>query len=560
MGDPSGIWRSNYLHPTPWDVTYEPMSIPAMFDASVAAHPGSPLIDFFGRKFSYAEVADGASRVAHGLLRLGVQPGDRIGLFLPNVPHYVAAYYGAMKIGATIVNFSPLYTVDELAYQVEDSGTKMLFTLTSKALLPTALKVMEHTGLEHLVVGSVEGALSRGKSLYYHWFQASQNVKRPDDSRVVPFSKLIDNDGSHAAASIDPVSTVAMLQYTGGTTGTPKGAMLTHNNITANARQILGIDPWLDKEDRILGVIPFFHIFANMTVLHRTVLRGGEIVMLPRFDAEQVLHTIDRTHPTSMPGVPTMFRALLEHPDFAKTDMSSLRVFASGGAPLPAELKTAFEEGSGAIVAEGYGLTECCITASNPYAKPRKVGTIGQPMPGTMFTLVDRDDPTRPAPDGMPGEIVISGPQVMKGYWNRPEEDAASFVDGGFRTGDVGTIDEDGFLRIVDRLKDMITVGGFKVYPSQVEQILYHHPAVREAIVIGVPDSYRGEMPKAYVSLRPEADIDGESLKEWLNPQLGKHERVTEVEIRPDLPKTLVGKLSRKELVAEERAKVAPAA
>ena len=181
-------------------------------------------------------------------------------------------------------------------------------------------------------------------------------------------------------------------------------------------------------------------------------------------------------------------------------------------------------------------------------------------MPGTMFTLVDRDDPTRPAPDGMPGEIVISGPQVMKGYWNRPEEDAASFVDGGFRTGDVGTIDEDGFLRIVDRLKDMITVGGFKVYPSQVEQILYHHPAVREAIVIGVPDSYRGEMPKAYVSLRPEADIDGESLKEWLNPQLGKHERVTEVEIRPDLPKTLVGKLSRKELVAEERAKVAPAA
>lgn len=560
MADWSDLWRSAYLHPSPWDVSYEPMSIPAMFDASVAQHPSAPLIDFFGRKFSYAEVAAGADRVAHGLQKLGVREGDRIGLFLPNVPHYVAAYYGAMKIGATIVNFSPLYTVEELAHQVEDSGTRMLFTLTAKALLPTALAVMERTRLERLIVGSVEGGLSRGKSIYYHWFQANQNVRRPDDHRITAFSKLIDNDGGYTPAAIDPLDAVAMIQYTGGTTGTPKGAMLTHNNITANARQILGIDPWMDKEDRILGVIPFFHIFANMTVLHRTVLRGGEIVMLPRFDAEQVLHAIDRTRPTSLPGVPTMFRALMENPDFAKTDMTSLRVCASGGAALPAELKTAFEKASGAIVAEGYGLTECCITSSNPYAKPRKIGTIGQPLPDTLFTLVDREDPTRPPPDGEPGEIIISGPQVMKGYWNRPQDAATSFVGGGFRTGDIGAIDADGFVRIVDRLKDMITVGGFKVYPSQVEAVLYRHPAVREAIVIGVADAHRGEMPKAFVSLQPDADIDGEALKSWANPQLGKHERVTAVEVRADLPKTLVGKLSRKELVAEERAKVAPAA
>ena len=560
MSDPADIWRSAYLHPAPWDSHYEPMSIPAMFDASVAVRRQAPLIDFFGRKFSYGEVADGADRVAHGLQKLGVRPGDRIGLFLPNVPHYVAAYHGAMKIGATIVNFSPLYTVDELAHQVEDSGTRILFTLTAKALLPTAMAVMERTGLERLIVGSVEGALPHGKSIYYHWFQSNQNVRRPDDPRVTAFSSLIDNDGSYDAAAIDPVETVAMLQYTGGTTGTPKGAMLTHQNITANARQILGIDPWIGKEDRILGVIPFFHIFANMTVLHRTVLRGGEIVMLPRFDADQVLHAIDRTKPTSLPGVPTMFRALLDHPHFERTDMSSLRVCASGGAALPAELKEAFERKSGAIVAEGYGLTECCITASNPYDAPRKVGTIGQPLPGTMFRLVDRDDPTRPSSPGEPGEIVIVGPQVMKGYWNRPQDAAASFVDGGFRTGDVGAIDEDGFIRIVDRLKDMITVGGFKVYPSQVEAVLYGHPAVREAIVIGVNDPYRGEMPKAFVSLYPGVEVDGETLKRWVNPQLGKHERVCAVEVRPDLPKTLVGKLSRKELVAEERAKVAPAA
>jgi long-chain acyl-CoA synthetase len=240
--------------------------------------------------------------------------------------------------------------------------------------------------------------------------------------------------------------------------------------------------------------------------------------------------------------------------------MSSLRVCASGGAALPAELKDAFEQQSGAIVAEGYGLTECCITASNPYAAPRKVGTIGQPLPGTMFALVNRDDPTRPPPAGEPGEIVISGPQVMKGYWNRPGDVEGSFVNGAFRTGDVGAIDEDGFIRIVDRLKDMISVGGFKVYPSQVEAVLYRHPAVREAVVIGVVDPYRGEMPKAFVSLNAGADVDGVALKEWLNPQLGKHERVCAVEIRPDLPKTLVGKLSRKELVAEERAKVVPAA
>lgn len=555
MRDPADIWRTAYVHPCDWEAEYKPWSLVEMFDASVARHARAPLIDFFGRKYNYAEVGAAAGRVAHGLQRLGVKSGDRVGLFLPNVPHYVAAFFGAMKIGATVVNFSPLYTVDELAHQVEDSGTTVLFTLTAKALLPTALAVMDRSRIERLVVGSLEGALPTVKSLYYHWFQSEQSVPRPSDARVTAFSTLIDNDGRFTPAQIDPLNDVAMLQYTGGTTGTPKGAMLTHQNLTANARQIIAIDPWTDKEDRILGVIPLFHIFAAMTVLHRTILKGGEIVMLPRFDAKQVLHAIDRTRATALPGVPTMYRALIDHPDFEKTDFSFVRVFSVGGAPMPAELNAAFESESGGIVAEGYGLTECCITASNPYLAPRKIGTIGQPLPGTKFVLLDRDDPTRPAPEGQPGEIAIAGPQVMKGYWNRPEDAETSFTNGAFRTGDVGEIDEDGYIRIVDRLKDMISVGGFKVYPSQVEAVLYHHAAVREALVIGVPDPYRGEVPKAFVSLHPDAHIDGAALADWLNPQLGKHERVSAVEVRDSLPKTLVGKLSRKELVAEERAR-----
>jgi long-chain acyl-CoA synthetase len=559
MTDPRQIWRTAYRHPTDWDQSFDPLSAPAMFEASAARYPKAPLIDFLGRKYSYAETLSGVNRVACGLAALGVGRGDRVGLYLPNVPHYVAAYYGVLKLGATVVNFSPLYTVDELAHQVEDSGTRLLFTLSASALLPNALKVMERTGLERLIVGSIAGALPATKSLFYRLFRAKEVSPRPADPRIIAFSKLIANEGSCTPAKIDPMRDVALIQYTGGTTGTPKGAMLTHQALTVNARQMIAIDPHRGERDRILGVLPLFHIFANAAVLNRTVLDGGEIVMLPRFDAGQVLAAVQRTKATSMPGVPTMYQALLDHPRLAQTDLSSLRVCVSGGAPLPAELKARFEAATGAIVTEGYGLTESGIACVNPYEGLNKTGTIGQPFPGTEFRLVDREDPHRPAPEGEPGEIVITGPQVMIGYWNRPDIQDRTFVDGALRTGDVGLIDEDGYVRIVDRLKDMIAVGGFKVFPSQVEAVLYHHPAVREALVIGIPDPYRGESPKAFVTLNEGAKASAEELREWLNPQLGKHERVVAVEIRASLPKTLVGKLSRKELVAEEQAKAASA-
>lgn len=552
MTDPATAWTTAYRHPTPWTTDFPPLSIIDLFDRSAATHGKAPLIDFLGRHYSYAETLDGANRVAAGLAALGYGPGDRIGLFLPNAPHYLAAYYGILKLGATVVNFSPLYTVDELAHQVADSGTRLLFTVSAKAVLPTALAVLERSSLARLVVGSVAGALPAGKSLLYRLFKRKETATRPADPRIVAFSTLIANDGRHTSPPIDAERDIALIQYTGGTTGVPKGAMLSHQNLSANARQVMALDPHAGEADRILGVLPLFHVFANTCVLNRTVLNGGCIVMLPRFDAGQVLAALDRTKATSLPGVPTMYQALLDHPKAAGTDFGSLRVCISGGAPLSAELKAKFEGVTGATVVEGYGLSESSgVVSANPYEAQGKPGTIGQPLPATHVRLVDKGDPTRPAPEGEPGEVVVRGPQIMQGYWGRPDADGETFVDGWLRTGDVGTIDADGFIRIVDRLKDMIAVSGFKVFPSQIEAILYHHPAVREALVIGLPDAYRGEHPRAYVTLNEGAQAGAEELRDWLNPQLGRHERVDRVVVRVTMPKTMIGKLSRKDLVAE---------
>ena len=557
--DPDAIWAHNFDHPQAWLSTFPPMSMADMFGASVEQHHAANLLDFLGRKYSFIQVNDAVRSAAAGFQALGIGKGDRVGLFLPNVPHYVAAYYGAMFAGATVVNFSPLYTVEELRHQVEDSGTKLLVTLTAAALLPTALKVLENSSLERLVVGSIAGVLSPVKSLAYRLLKRGEIAAVPNDTRISRFSQLISNDGAYAPVPIDAENDVALIQYTGGTTGVPKGARLTHQNLTANARQVMGLDPWSGVgDDRILGVLPFFHVFANTCVLNRTVLNGGEIVMLPRFDAGQALAAVTRTRVTAMPGVPTMYQALLDHPKIGQTDWSSLRVCISGGAPLAAELKQRFETATRSRVVEGYGLTESAgVVSANPYGHTGKAGTIGQPLPGTMVRIVDRDDPTKPAEPGVPGEIVVAGPQIMRGYWNRPDADADTYVVDGagawLRTGDVGVIDADGYIRIVDRLKDMIAVGGFKVYPSTIETILYQHPQVKEALVIGVADAYRGEAPRAFVTLSGDADewVDGKELASWLNPQLGKHERVDIVVVRSALPKTLVGKLDRKALRAE---------
>jgi long-chain acyl-CoA synthetase len=528
------------------------MTLPAMFAASAAKTPTAILTDFMGAQLSYANVAARARDFAGGLQALGMAKGDRIGLFLPNVPDYLVAYYGVLMAGGIIVNMSPLYSVAELAHQVSDSGARVIVTSDVPQLMATATALLDQGLIDRIIVGTLSDWLPPVKRTLFRLFKRKDMAVLPDDARIVRLNTV---SGAFTTVPIDP-GEIALIQYTGGTTGVPKGAMLSHQNLTANARQVHAIDPRAGQADRIVGVLPFFHVFANTCVLNRTVLAGGMIAMLPRFDAKATLATIQRVKATALPGVPTMYQALLDHPKMGSTSFKSLRVCISGGAPLAPALKTKFERATGARVVEGYGLTESSgVVACNPYDGVNKTGAIGQPVPGTTVKLVDREDPTKPAPDGEPGELVFAGPQVMQGYWRRPDADAETFVDGFLRSGDVATINEDGYIRIVDRLKDMIAVGGFKVFPSQIEAVLYTNPAVKEAIVIGVPDAYLGEMPKAFVTLNQ--GVDGTGLKDWLNPQLGKHERVTDVEVRLNLPKTLVGKLSRKELVAEERAKAA---
>ena len=543
-----------YRHPSPWDIDLPPLSVPDLLAASAQRTPRAIALDFFGARTSYAELAIQVDRFAAGLQGLGMAPGDRLGLFLPNCPHYPVAYYGALKAGLVVVNFSPLYSAQELVAQVLDSDVRAMVCLDAAALYPTISAVLDSSPLERLIIGSIADALPEPKATLFRLLKRRERTPFRRDAAHIPFHQLL-QPGSPRPHRIDPERDIALIQYTGGTTGRPKGALLTHQNLTANARQVHAVDPEPQFVDRVLAALPFFHVFANSAVLNVMLMRGSEIVILPRFDAGQALAAIRRRRVTAIPGVPTMFAALADHPDAATMDWSSLRLCVSGGAAMPVELAERFERVTGVRIAEGYGLTETAGVASvNPYRGGGKLGTIGQPLPRTRFHLVSRDDPTQPAPPGEPGEICIEGPQVMRGYLHAPTPDPVAFTaQGWLRTGDVGLIDPDGFATVVDRLKDMIVVGGFKVFPSRIEDVLYAHPDVREALAIAIPDARVGERPKAFVALREGATVTAPELLALVEAQVGKHERPVAVEIRASLPKTPIGKLSRKELVAEER-------
>jgi long-chain acyl-CoA synthetase len=496
-------------------------------------------------------------QAAAGLQSLGVGKGTKVGLFLPNSPTFIVYYYAALKAGATVVNYNPLYTVEELTFQVKDSETEIMITLDLQMLFEKVDALLQSGVLPRAVVCSFAALLPSPMSTLFKIFKRKQMAKPKSSStaqRVVLEQDLLVKGAKPSPVVINPDADIAVLQYTGGTTGTPKGAMLTHANLTRNTRQVMMWAPDLGQgQERVMGVLPFFHVFAMTVVMNFGIAKAAEIVMMPRFTLDEGLALIHKVRPTIMPGVPTLFNAIQNHPKIKSYDLTSLKFCLSGGAPLPLEVKQKFEATTGCKLVEGYGLSEASpVVTCNPIEGTPPPGSIGLPLPGTIVSLRSLADPNVPVAPGERGELCVKGPQVMRGYWKRPEETANQFAGDFLRTGDVAIMDENGFFQIVDRIKDLIICSGYNVYPRRVEEAIYEHPAVEEVTVIGIPDKYRGEAPKAFIKLRAGHTATAADIQKHLSVKLSKIEWPAAIEFRDSLPKTMVGKLSKKELKAEE--------
>lgn len=546
---------SNYVHePRPWHKHY-PEGIRAMglpyprvplyrlVEQTAAKHPDLNAVHFYGRKFTYRQMVGAMNQVANVLVAIGVKPGDRVALMMPNCPQYPMAYYGILKAGGIVVQVNPLYVENEIEYICNNSGATVM--IVSDVLYPKVAGARAKTGLEHVFVSKL---------------------------MQVPFgpeAKSLE-EAMAGAAYTDPgvevdADSVAVLQYTGGTTGVSKGAMLTHVNLVANVVQV---QEWFKPiemqpgEERMLTILPLFHSYGMTCCMNFGFARGSELILLPKFDLKEVMETIKATRPTSFPGVPTMYVAVNSFPNAEEYGVGSIQVCNSGGAAAPVEVINTFEKRFGAVITEGYGLSEASpVTHCNPVSGLRKVGSIGPAYPDTDCRIVDVETGTREMGVGETGELIIRGPQVMKGYWNMPEETERALrtfeSETWLYTGDIGKMDEDGYFYITDRKKDMIIVSGFNVYPRDVEEALYKHPAVQEAVVAGVPDAYQGESVKAYVVLKAGQSLTAEELDKHCRTQLAAYKIPRLYEFREALPKSAVGKVLRRVLVEEERKKLA---
>lgn len=530
--------------------------LPDLLDEAAVKFADRPCLDFLGRRYRYREVASLVDRAAAGLQAIGVSPGARVGLFLPNTPYFVILYYAALKAGAILVNFNPLLAEREIEQQVADSGVEVIATLDLGVLYGKLARVLERFPLRRIIVCPMQDILPVPARQLFAVMRRKDRARIPADERHLPFAKLIANDGRVTPAFCNPTDTVALLQYTGGTTGTPKGAELTHANLYVNAVQTRR---WYHDrkpgEERLLAVLPLFHIFGMCTVMNVGLLLGAELILLPRFEIRQLLQTIHRKRPTVFPAVPTLFTAITRFEQRHRYDLSSIEICTSGGAPLPAEVKETFERLTGCVIVEGYGLTEASpVVCCNPVHGTHKTGSIGLPIPLTEVEIVSLEDGATPLEPGERGELCVRGPQVMRGYSGHPDETAKALAGGWLHTGDVAYRDEDGYLFIVDRIKDVILAGGWNVYPRNVEEAIYLHPAVEECVVAGVPDAYRGQTVKAWIKLVAGETLTAEGLRLFLEDKLSHVEMPRLVEFRQDpLPKTPIGKLSRKDLLAEER-------
>ncbi len=556
-GAPAIAWLKRYPRAVNW---YMPLTVAPLYtllDDAVASHGHLPCTNFLGKTISYAEMGALVDKAAAGLQRVGVKKGTKVGLFLPNTPTFIVYFFAVLKAGGIVVNFNPLYTVSELSGQVKDSDTELMVTLDLKVLFDKVDALLQADVLARALVCPFTPLLPTAKGTLFRLFK-SKDLARPQASpardRIVLEGEALAGAARLEPVSIDALTDVAVMQYTGGTTGTPKGAMLTHANVYVNVQQVAAWAPELaDGSERVLGVLPFFHVFALTVVMNFGIAKAAEIIIMPRFSLDDALRLIDKTKPTVMPGVPTLFNALMNHPKIKGFDLSSLKFCLSGGAALPLEVKQQFEAVTGCKVVEGYGLSETSPVATcNPLDGPVKPGSIGLPLPGTILSLRDLGDPTKEVATGEKGEICIKGPQVMLGYYKRPQETADQMVGEFLRTGDVARMDEEGFFFIEDRIKDLIISSGFNVYPRRIEEAIYEHEAVAEVTVIGIKDAKRGEAPKAFVKLKSGMAATAEDIFEHLKPRISKIEMPAEIEFRDELPKTMIGKLSKKELKAEE--------
>ncbi|HEX9776401.1 MAG TPA: long-chain fatty acid--CoA ligase [Actinomycetota bacterium] len=552
------IWEKSYPPGVEPNVEYPVGPVTALLDDSIRRFPNNPAIDFEGQRLTYAQLGEKVDKFASVLRDLGVTKGTRVGTLMPNVPQTVVAYYAALRLGAIIVCNNPLYTERELEHQFNDSGIEVLVCLDLmydkvKAIRPAC------PNLREVIVASVFDNFSGLKAFLGPKLKKDAWRPIPASEPVKRWKQLMASArGGVQQAEIDPVNDLAALQYTGGTTGVSKGVMLSHQNLFVNCHMaknwLLGLQP---GKEVVMCALPLFHSYGQTVCMNVGITLGALLSLVPNpRDLGHLLKTVGRTKPTIFPGVPTLYANLLHHPDLANTDMRSIRLCASGAAPLPLEVQQQWEKVTGGMIVEGYGLSETApITHMNPFSEARKIGTIGIPVPGTDCKLVDVEDPSKEIDLPGPGELCIRGPQVMSGYWNRPDETANSIVDGWFYTGDVVEVDEDGFFKIVDRKKDMILVGGFNVYPRDIEEVLYQHPKILEAAVVGLPHPTTGEIAKAFITLKPGQSATEKEIEEFCRERLTAYKVPKAFEFRDELPKTMIGKILRRELVAEEKAK-----
>jgi long-chain acyl-CoA synthetase len=547
------IWYKSYDSRVPQIVESPRECLPLQLEKRAREHPQRIACEFFGAKLSYGALWKQVLQLAGSLKALGVVRGTKVAIMLPNCPQAIITYYATQWLGAVVVLTNPMYVQREMEHQWRDSEAEFLVVLDH--LYPKVQRALPITKIRKVIVTTIKDYLP----FYLKYLYPLKAIKKklftkvPYGPQVLNFSRLIRESSSEPPRCTATLNDLALLQYTGGTTGVSKGVMLSHGNILANVVQITAWFQDIRREgERFLAVLPFFHVFGMTVAMNFPLYTGSCIILLPRFEVIELLKTLKKSKPSLFPGVPTIFMALVNHPDIGRYDLSSLRLCITGSAPMPVETLKQFEEMTGSIIVEGYGLTEASpVTHCNPVDGIRKTGSVGMPLPATDCKLVDLEDGISEKQIGEIGELVVRGPQVMEGYWKISEVDSGTLRDGWLYTGDIATMDEDGYFFVVDRKKDLIIAGGYNIYPREIDEVLYEHPKVLDAAAIGVHHPYRGETVKAFIVPKPGEKITEGEIIEYCKERLAAYKVPKLVEFRDSLPKTMVGKISRKELKKE---------